>query len=542
MLTERTSGILLHPTSLPGPLGTGDFGPDAYRFVDWLVSAGQTYWQILPLGEIGPGNSPYMSSSAFAGNILFIDLAELAGQGWLVDEDLKPHPEFRPDRVDFALLKPFRLKRLRRAAKVFLSTRDKTVEDKKPLKEPLAIRPSEQTMLAKSTDISGQPYDEFCKSESAWLDDYALFRALKERQNGCEWSLWPTDLANRNPQALHRAAEECVEEIGFWKFCQWCFARQWSQLKQYANERGIRIIGDVPIFVAYQSTDIWAHQELFKLDENGRPTVVAGVPPDYFSKTGQLWGNPLYRWDVHEKTGFAWWIARMRHAFKLFDLVRIDHFRGFSAYWEIPANADTAIHGRWMPGPGAKLFEAFTNALGELPIIAEDLGIITPDVVELRERFRLPGMRILQFAFGEDETHYFLPHHYAPNSVAYIGTHDNDTCIGWWNSATPEEKAFARKYLGSEGDEIQWDMIRAISDSEANTVIIAMQDVLGLSGEHRMNYPSRQEGNWEWRFSWDQVRPEQTLALAKISSEHGRIPQINKNIPRYQNINRIFWK
>ena len=529
MLTERTSGILLHPTSLPGPLGAGDFGPDAYRFVDWLVSAGQTYWQILPLGEIGPGNSPYMSSSAFAGNILLIDLAELAGQGWLADEDLKPHPEFRPDRVDFALLKPFRLKRLRRAAKVFLSTRDKTVEDKKPLKEPLAIRPSEQTMLAKSTDISGQPYDEFCKSESAWLDDYALFMTLKERQNGLEWSLWSTDLVNRDPQALQRVEEECVDEIGFWKFCQWCFARQWSRLKQYANEREVRIIGDMPIFVAYQSADIWAHQELFDLDGNGRPTVVAGVPPDYFSKTGQLWGNPLYRWDTHEMTGFAWWIARMRHALKLFDLVRIDHFRGFSGYWEIPADADTAIHGRWMPGPGAKLFEALESAIGDLPIIAEDLGMITPDVVELRERFNLPGMRILQFAFGEDETHYFLPHHYVPNSVAYTGTHDNDTSVGWWSTATPGEKNFARKYLGSDSQGIHWDMIRAISSSEANTVIILMQDVLGLSGDHRMNFPGHHAGNWEWRFSWDQIRPEHALALAKITTGYGRRPQSNKH-------------
>lgn len=499
MLTERSSGILLHPTSLPGPFGAGDFGSDAYRFVDWLVSAGQTYWQMLPLGEIGPGNSPYMSSSAFAGNILLIDLAELAGQGWLVDEDLKPHPEFRPDRVDFAVLHPFRLERLRRAAKRFFAA---------PLKTSLAA------------------YTEFCTVESAWLDDYALFMALNERQSGCEWSLWPTDVANRNPRALQRTAEICAEEIGFWKFCQWCFARQWSKLKQYANERRVRIIGDVPIFVAYQSADVWAHQELFELDGNGRPTVVAGVPPDYFSKTGQLWGNPLYRWEAHEKTGFAWWIARMRHALKLFDLVRIDHFRGFAGYWEVPANAVTAMHGRWMPGPGAKLFEAFEHALGDLPIIAEDLGMITPDVVELRERFKLPGMRILQFAFGEDESHHFLPHHYVPNSVAYTGTHDNDTSIGWWNTATHGEKVFAQKYLGSDGQQIQWDMIESISNSEANTVIISMQDVLGLSGEHRMNLPGLQDGNWEWRFSWDQVRPEQTLALAKISAEHGRIPQV----------------
>jgi 4-alpha-glucanotransferase len=493
MLTVRASGILLHPTSLPGPYGAGDFGSDAYQFLDWLVSVGQTYWQMLPLGEIGPGNSPYMSSSAFAGNILLIDLAELASQGWLNDEDLKPHPEFRPDRINFSLLKPYRIERLRRAAKVFFSGRSKISE-----------------------------YKEFCKSESAWLDDYALFMTLNELQNGCEWSHWPTDLANRKPQALRKVAKTYVEEIGFWKFCQWCFARQWSKLKKYANERGINIIGDVPIFVAYQSADVWVHQELFELDENGRPTVVAGVPPDYFSNTGQLWGNPLYRWDAHESTGYAWWISRMRHALKLFDLVRIDHFRGFAGYWEIPANADTAIHGRWMPGPGAKLFEAFEKAFGELPIIAEDLGMITPDVVELRDRFKLPGMRILQFAFAEDESHHFLPHHYVPNTVAYTGTHDNDTTIGWWNSATLGEKDFAQKYLGSEGHQIQWDMIRAISNSEANTVIISMQDALGLPGEHRMNFPGHPVGNWEWRFTWEQVRPELTQELGKISAEHGR--------------------
>ncbi len=444
-----------------------------------------------------------MSSSAFAGNILLINLVELASQGWLTDEDLKPHPEFRSDRIDFSLMQPFRTERLRRAAKVFFERRNKFSE-----------------------------FDEFCKSESAWLEDYALFMALKELQNGCIWSHWPTDLAKRNPQALQRVVEAYPEEIGFWKFCQWCFARQWSNLKRYANEHGIRIIGDVPIFVAYQSADVWAHQELFELDEKGQPTVVAGVPPDYFSKTGQLWGNPLYRWEIHENTGFAWWIDRMRHALTLFDLVRIDHFRGFAGYWEIPADAETAIHGRWIPGPGAKLFEAIQKALGDLPIIAEDLGMITPDVVELRDRFNLPGMRILQFAFSEDESHPFLPHHYVPNSVAYTGTHDNDTTIGWWNSATSGEKNFALKYLGSDGQQIQWDMIRAISKSEANTVIIVMQDVLGLSGEYRMNLPGQPGGNWEWRFSWDQIRAEQTQRLATMAAEFGRVRPVDGQLSK----------
>lgn len=495
MLTERASGILLHPTSLPGPLGAGDFGADAYRFVDWLVSAGQTYWQMLPLGEIGPGNSPYMSSSAFAGNILLIDLAELAEMGWLSGEDLMPHPEFRPDTVNFDLLLPFRLERLRRAAKRF---------------------------FADSANASQGAYAGFYNLESEWLDDYALFMTIKEHQKDGEWSRWPSDLAKRNPQALRRVAESSTEEINFWKFCQWCFSRQWSNLKQYANERGIIIIGDLPIFVAYQSADVWAHQDLFELDENGHPIVVAGVPPDYFSDTGQLWGNPLYRWDAHEKSGFAWWIARLRHALKLCDLVRVDHFRGFAGYWEIPAGSTTAMQGRWVPGPGAKLFEALQSALGELPIIAEDLGVITPDVVELREKFNFPGMRVLQFAFAEDESNYFLPEHYVPNSVAYLGTHDNDTSLGWWNTATQGEKAFAKNYLGSDGQRIHWDMIEAISKSESNLVIIPMQDVLGLSAGHRMNFPGRQEGNWLWRFLWEQVSPELTQELAKISAGTGR--------------------
>jgi len=497
MLMDRASGILLHPTSLPGALGAGGFGTDAYKFVDWLASAGQSYWQVLPLGEIGPGNSPYMSSSAFAGNILLIDLAELAAHGWLISEDLIPHPEFRAGQVDFALLHPFRMERLRRAASSFFTSR---------------------------TDKMHRAYDAFCAAESDWLDDYALFMTIAERENWREWNHWPRDLVHRNPQALHSLEKACPGEIGFWKFCQWCFTRQWSKLKQYANERGIRIIGDVPIFVAWQSADVWSHQELFELDGHGRPSVVAGVPPDYFSETGQLWGNPLYRWDVHKESGYAWWTARLRHALKQADLVRIDHFRGFAAYWEVPADAPNAITGKWEPGPGASLFEAFAKAVPHLPVIAEDLGLITPDVLELRDQFKLPGMRVLQFAFGNGETNHFLPHHYVTNTVAYTGTHDNDTTIGWWNTVSGHEKAFALQYLGIDSDEAQinWVMMRALSSSAANMVIFPMQDVLGLPSEHRMNFPGQPSGNWEWRFSWDQVLPEQAVALAKMSSENGR--------------------
>ena len=495
MLTDRASGILLHPTSLPGVLGACDFGSDAYKFVDWLASAGQTYWQVLPLGEIGPGNSPYMSSSAFAGNILLIDLAELSHQGWLSSDDLIPHPDFQSGRVNFTILRPFRIERLRRAAKNF---------------------------FAGSHDNMHREYTEFCLTEKEWLEDYALFMAVAERENWREWSLWSKELAHRDAQALRTMESTCAEDIGFWKFCQWCFARQWSNLRLYASEHGVKIIGDVPIFVAYQSADVWAHQELFELDENGRPLVVAGVPPDYFCATGQLWGNPLYRWDIHEQTGYAWWIARLKHALQLADLVRIDHFRGFAAYWQVAADAPNAIHGKWVPGPGAKLFEAFEKAFPHLPIIAEDLGLITHDVIELRDKFNLPGMRILQFAFADGEGNHFLPHHYVPNTIAYTGTHDNDTILGWWSSNSKQEKTLARHYLGTDGHEIHWDMMRAISNSVANIVIFPLQDVLGLSGDHRMNFPGRTTGNWEWRFSWEQIQRNHTQTLANMSSQNGR--------------------
>ena len=500
--TDRTSGILLHPTSLPGAFGGGVFGPDACKFVEWLASTGQTYWQVLPLGGTGLGNSPYMSNSAFAGNILLIDLAELASEGWLSHEDLIPHPEFRTDRVNFAALYPYRMERLRRAAKNFFANRHDSVY---------------------------WLYEEFCTAESAWLEDYALFMTISGLEKWREWCHWPENLAQRDHQALLNIKMSYPDEIGFWKFCQWCFSRQWSRLKQYANDLGIRIIGDVPIFVAYQSADVWAHQGLFELDEKGRPTVVAGVPPDYFSETGQLWGNPLYRWNVHRETGYAWWVARLRHALQLSDMVRIDHFRGFAAYWEIPAGAPNAINGRWEPGPGEDLFAAFEKAFPRLPIIAEDLGVITPDVVELRDKFKLPGMRILQFAFGNGETNHFLPHHYVQNTVAYTGTHDNDTTLGWWSTLPEHEKHFARQYLGTNGDRINWVMMNALAKSAANIVIFPMQDVLDLPSEHRMNIPGKPEGNWEWRFSWNQIKPEHTQALAEMTAQNGRSSWRNGN-------------
>lgn len=495
MLSNRSSGILLHPTSLPGPFGSGDFGIASFKFIDWLSEAGQTIWQILPLGEVGPGNSPYMSSSAFAGSILLIDLEELATHGWLDASELVPLTEFKSERVDYGLVKPFRMERLRLASKRFFTKTDKKHRN---------------------------AYAKFCEQERSWLDDYALFMTIGEHEQWNEWSAWPQLLANRDADALDGFRQAHNDEVHFWKFCQWSFARQWFALKSYANQHGIKIIGDVPIFVAYQSADVWSHQDLFELDGKGRPTIVAGVPPDYFSETGQLWGNPLYRWDIHERSGYSWWIDRMRHAFRFFDLVRVDHFRGFANYWAVPATAQTAIEGQWMPGPAGKLFKAFKQAFSRLPIIAEDLGLITPDVIELRDQFNLPGMRILQFAFGEDERNYFLPHHYVANSVAYTGTHDNDTSVGWWNSARENEKNFAQRYLNFDGNEINWQMISILSGSAANTVIFPLQDVIGLNSEHRMNLPGTSEGNWEWRFTWSQLQQWHTDKLSELSVLHNR--------------------
>ncbi len=497
MLSIRSSGILLHPTSLPGPFGSGDFGASAFQFVDWLVKAGQTWWQILPLGEVGPGNSPYMSSSAFAGNHLMIDLEELARLGWLEAHELVPLKEFESKRVDYGLMRPYRMERLRLAAQRFFAAQH-----------------------------GRAAYEEFCEAEKHWLDDYSLFKAIGEHEAGRDWCDWPAALAKREHGALGAIRLHYADEIEFWKFCQWCFARQWSALKAYASERGIRFIGDVPIFVAYHSADVWAHQDLFELDEQGRPTVVAGVPPDYFSETGQLWGNPLYRWDVHEQSGYAWWIARMEHALRFFDLVRVDHFRGFANYWAIPADELTAVKGEWRPGPGEKLFEALQRTLGKLPVIAEDLGVITQDVIELRDKFELPGMRVLQFACGEDERNPFLPHHYVPNVVAYPGTHDNDTSVGWWESAQEHEKGFAQRYLGSDGAEISWDMMKVLSASVANTVIYPLQDVIALGSEHRMNLPGTSSGNWEWRFSWSQLQDTHAARLAELTAMHRRNPRL----------------
>jgi 4-alpha-glucanotransferase len=495
MRFPRSSGILLHPTSLPGPYGSGDFGAAAYHWVDWLVSAGQKLWQILPLGSIGPGNSPYMSNSAFAGNLLLIDLNELSEYGWLTADDLLPVADFNSQKIDFNRVNQYRMARLRRASMRF---------------------------FADKQHHHFAEFQAFCTAEHAWLEDYVLFMALIEKFNGEDWGKWPDEFAQRDTAALLQARIELVDEIGFWKFCQWCFFRQWRKLKHYAHARGVRIIGDMPIFVAYQSADVWSRQHLFELDADHQPTVIAGVPPDYFSETGQRWGNPLFRWPSHEQENYAWWIERIRKSVELFDIVRIDHFRGFAGYWEIPASEPNAINGRWMPGPGEKLFNVIQNQLGSLPIIAEDLGVITPDVVALLEKFELPGMRVLQFAFGGTTGNTYLPHHFINNMVVYIGTHDNDTAIGWFNTATEHERIFVCKYLRTEGVEINWDLIHAASQTVADMVIYTMQDVLGLNSEHRMNLPGKPDGNWEWRFSWDQLDAQHAEKLYEIAAMHGR--------------------
>jgi 4-alpha-glucanotransferase len=498
----RSSGVLLHPTSLPGPHGIGDLGPSAYHFVDWLVSAGQGAWQVLPLNPIGPGNSPYASVSVFAGSPLLVALEPLVEAGWLAPPPAEELAGFDARRVDFGRVIPWRMAKLREAAAGFFAK----VE----------------------AELRGE-LEAFVEAQAAWLEDYALFMALDEEQRAAagghvDWPSWPKPLARREPAALAAARERHADELRFWRFVQFCFERQWQALRAYANERGVRLIGDLPIFVALHGADCWSRPQLYLLDDDLQPEVVAGVPPDFFSETGQRWGNPLYDWRAMAAEGYAWWIARTRRQLELADLVRVDHFRGFAAYWEIPASCETAVDGRWVPGPGAALFEALRDALGELPLIAEDLGVITEDVEALRDGFELPGMKILQFGFGEDAEHPFLPHNYPLSCVAYTGTHDNDTAHGWYASADERARAFAREYLGlgeHELGQLHWAMIRALSASVAELVVFPMQDVLGLDGSHRMNVPGQTEC-WTWRFGWDMVGGEPAWRLARIGAVYGR--------------------
>jgi 4-alpha-glucanotransferase len=490
MLGERASGILLHPTSLPARGGIGDLGPAAYEFLDFLSAARQGVWQILPLSPLGYGNSPYSSISAFAGNELLISLERLTERGWLERSRLASLPD-RSGAIDYDEVRAHKLPLLRDAVRAFLHG-------------------------ANGGDRAR--FDSFCHENAWWLEDFVLFRVLRGQHSEQPWNTWPRELAGRNAEALSRARADFADDLAIERAIQFAFFQQWGALRLSAHRRGIRIMGDVAIFVNFDSADVWTHRELFRVDEALRPEVVSGVPPDAFSDTGQLWGNPLYRWDVIAARGYEWWIQRMRWALAQCDLIRIDHFRGFESYWEVPAGEPTAIHGRWMKGPNDELFHALRGALGDLPFVAEDLGMITPEVHALRERLRIPGMRVLQFGFGDPGAHIYLPHRYEHNTVVYTGTHDNDTTLGWWkNIATPHEKEHARAYLGLKDDsQIHWAMLRAAEASIADLCIVPLQDVLGLGSDARMNTPSRPENNWKWRYRPGDLRPELAERLALI--------------------------
>ncbi|MFC3148191.1 4-alpha-glucanotransferase [Piscinibacterium candidicorallinum] len=498
-LNQRRSGVLLHITSLPGPHGIGDFGPAAFKFVDWMASAGQTVWQTLPMMPIGPCDSPYMSVSAFAGSPLMVALEPLVEKGWLPQPAL-PEGGFDAARADYGRVVPWRLAQLRAAWAGFKSKA--SAHDKSAL-------------------------DAWAKREASWLDDYALLMAL-EGQYGAQgnycWWQWPADLRARKPKALAAARAEHADEVGFWRFVQWCWDVQWAAIKAYANSKGISIMGDLPIFIAHHSADCWSRPDLYYLDEDYQPTVVAGVPPDGFAPDGQRWGNPLYRWDRMAAEDYAWWTQRIRRAMSQADVFRIDHFRGFAGYYEIPASCPTAREGQWVPGPGKALFAAIERALGKLPIVAEDLGLITEDVTELRDHFGFPGMKILQFGFGGDGTHEFMPQNYTPNCIVYTGTHDNDTARGWWDAAPHHERSFCGAYLACSEHDVHWAMIRAASNSVANMAIFPLQDVLGLGNAGRMNLPGSTEGNWQWRFTWEQLGAEPARVLGLISGGSGRAP------------------
>lgn len=472
MKFNRAGGILLHPTSLPGPYGIGDIGPEAHRWVDFLAETGTGLWQVLPLGPTGFGDSPYQCFSAFAGNYYLISPADLLERGFLVDEDLADRPDFPHAHVDFGAVIPWKLQLLDRAYLRFQNR-------------------------ASAKDL--QDFEKFQDEQSYWLHEFALFMAIKEDQGGGPWVEWPAPLRNRQPEAIENARQRYARAIEKQKFRQYIFYRQWEKLHNHAAALHIQIIGDIPIFVAHDSAEVWTHPELFFLGDQGNPTVVAGVPPDYFSETGQLWGNPLYRWKRHREDGYQWWINRLRAVLQLVDIVRLDHFRGFAGYWEIPAEEETAVNGNWVPGPGKDFLEKLSEAFGELPIIAEDLGVITPDVIELREHFDLPSMRVLIFAFYGNPADLFLPHNYEESTVVYTGTHDNDTTLGWYKRVDELERAFARRYLARDGSDISWDMIRAAWASVAEFALAPMQDFLSLDNEARMNYPGNPRGNWTWR-------------------------------------------
>lgn len=506
MKFPRASGILLHPTSLPGRFGIGDLGPEAHSFVDFLNKSGQRYWQILPLGPTGYGDSPYQSFSAFAGNTLLISPEAVVEDGLVSTAQIEDVPGFPNERVDFGGVFEWKNKFLRVAF----------------------------DGLERGSAQLKKEFEVFQNENAWWLGDYALYKAAKAFHGQKPWYEWPEPIKSRDDDAVAAAKERLFTESHAEEFYQFLFYRQWNALKDYANGRGIKVIGDIPIFVALDSADVWCNQRLFKLNPDGSPRVVSGVPPDYFSEDGQLWGNPIYDWDAMSEDDFRWWAARVAFALRVADVARIDHFRGFAGAWEVPGADKTARNGSWVNVPGRELFDALRQHLGELPLIAEDLGVITPDVKELRDVNGFPGMKILQFAFGGDSANHDLPHNYVPNCVAYTGTHDNDTTVGWWNSTVGKgskrekaeisrEREFCMRYLNTDGAKIHWDLIRAVWGSVAHTAIAPAQDLIGVGNEGRMNLPATGSGNWSWRVEKGALTPEISARLREMTETYGRV-------------------
>ena len=498
----RASGVLLHPTSLPGAYGIGTLGKEAFSFVDFLIRAKQSVWQICPLGPTGFGDSPYQCFSAYAGNPFLIDLDTLVAQGLLKREELAELAALPQDKVDFGALIPLKLKALRIAFGRF-------------------------HRLLVGTDakdrLEVEKFERFRRRNRFWLHDYAMFMVIKEECGGVSWDNWPAEYRKRETEALRKITKEKSDQMLFHEFMQFEFFRQWNALRSYANGNGVQIVGDMPIFIAYDSADAWSRPEVFLLDAEGRPTHVAGVPPDYFSTTGQLWGNPLYDWDYLERTGFRWWLDVLKNKLAMYDYIRIDHFRGFSAYWKVPYGETTAVNGQWTPAPGKKLFEAVRAELGEPPIIAEDLGVITPDVKELMEFCGFPGMKVLQFAFDSGEENDHLPHSASPNSLMYTGTHDNTTVLGWYQQAPPQDREAARKYLKIRSErDIHWEFIQAAMASVSCIAVFPLQDILGLGDEARFNFPGTLGGNWDWRFGRGQLTGRLAARLADLTVTYGR--------------------
>lgn len=494
----RATGILLHPVSLPSRGGMGDFGPAAYEFVDFLAAARQSLWQVLPLGPPANGDSPYSSTSAFAGNPLLISLERLAEHGWIPSANLPDLPD-RVGAIEYEEVRRTKLPRLRAACSKF---------------------------LASAGDAQHSRFDRFCSENSWWLEDFVLYDALQTRYQVKFWKDWPADLARRQPAALATTRIELAPELAILRVLQFFFYEQWHALRRYCAQKSVRVVGDIAIFVDYESADVWANRELFRLNDRLDPEVVAGVPPDAYSATGQRWGNPLYNWDAMREQGYKWWVQRLRWATKACDYIRLDHFRGFAQFWEIPATDDTAMNGRWVDGPRDDFFNRLREELGDLPFFAEDLGYITPDVHALRENHNIPGMAVLQFGFGDAGAHQYLPHRLTPDRVVYTGTHDNDTTLGWWNNgATEHERHSALAYLGCPEDGINWAMMRAAQSSSASLSVAPLQDVLGLGSEARLNVPSVKTGNFRWRFQPGTLTPALAAKLAALAEVADRLPQ-----------------